>query len=144
MPATKTSNRPAPLRDTSGRLIAKFACSAGGSFFDDGTMASGDSSPDLGRMIAACPYRAYRLRHVPGVIGSAWLVPTEAPTPPLWLLQDMAHATAAGLGLLLLATDKDALDHACAYIERLFTLAGIDAVAGVAGHRQRQPQWRSL
>jgi hypothetical protein len=129
------------LRGADGSLIAEFARLRGDLYTDDGEPIPGDSPLNLDRMIAACPFRSYRLRQVPGTIGSVWVVPTDDPIPPLFILQDMAQVVVARMGILLLATNKTARDRAREFIERMFSLAGVDAVAEDA---ERQHRWEAL
>jgi hypothetical protein len=124
--ARKTPRPPAPLRDASGRLIATFSDKLVGKLIDeDGTEVADAPFVDVDELIRAFPYKSYRLRRVPGVIGAVWIVPSENPIPPFPVVQHMALTVAGGLGLLLLASDATARNECRAFIERM--LVGTDA-----------------
>jgi hypothetical protein len=138
MHASKTSSHPAPLRDASGRLIATFSDKLVGKLIDeDGTEVADAPFVDVDQLIQTFPYKSYRLRRVPGVIGAVWIVSSENPIPPPPVLRQMALIVAGGLGLLLLSSDAAARNECRAFIERM--LVGTDA-DGIAEQIERQRQ----
>jgi hypothetical protein len=138
MHASKTSSHPAPLRDASGRLIATFSDKLVGKLIDeDGTEVADAPFVDVDQLIQTFPYKSYRLRRVPGVIGAVWIVSSESPIPPPPILRQMALIVAGGLGLLLLASDATARNECRAFVEQMLAEAGADAIAEQI-ERQRQ------
>jgi hypothetical protein len=139
--AHKKSRSPSPLRDASGRLIATFSDKLITKLIDEyGAEIADAPFVDVNELISTFPYRSWRLRRVPGVIGAIWIVPSDNPIPPLPVMQQMGQIVAGGLGLLLLANDAAARHECRAFIERMLAGAGADAIADeIERQRSRGP-----
>jgi hypothetical protein len=107
------SSRPSnlPFRLVNGRVVVEFVGRMiGGLFSNLGEMVRKGipGGLTLDDLIQAHPFHTAIAKQWPAPIGSVWVVPSDGPIPPDFILDHMLKAAKAGQGILLLATDSSA------------------------------------
>ncbi len=102
---------PAPLRFPDGR-VARFARAYQGSSFSNAGAPLPGRIPSLDKLVTAMPFRSVLSRRWPAEIAAVLAVPAGDSVPPPFIVKEMGEEIAAGRGILLLATDRNALNRA--------------------------------